>query len=67
MTAAFADESFFRFPLRRLGHGFGHGLLRHVAFHGLLHHGLWTLLAVIAVLVVVGLLIRRIARRRTLR
>jgi hypothetical protein len=70
VLAALMGNEFFRFPLRRIGrgsgHGFGHGLSRFLAFHWLFRHGLWSFLVVTIVVLAVGYaLFRWISRRRS--
>jgi hypothetical protein len=64
VTGALAGNGVFGFPMRRLGHGFGHGLVRHLALHSLFHHGLWSIFGLIVVLAVAALLVRWIVVRR---
>jgi hypothetical protein len=65
VNAVHAGEPVFRLPLRRLGHGFGGGIARRLAFHSLLHQGLWSVFLAIAVVAAAFALIRWAGRRRS--
>jgi hypothetical protein len=68
MAAAFAGEDIFKLPLRRIGHGSGHGIgsgfFHHLAFRSLFFHGFWSIPVMIGVLIAVAFLIRWVARSR---
>jgi hypothetical protein len=64
MGALRVGEGFSRLPLRRLGRGFGHSFTRHLAFHSLFRHWLWSVVLVL-VLVAVVLVLRLATRGRS--
>ncbi len=63
MQAVLTGDLSFR-AARGFGHGLGRGISRRLAFHSLLHQGLWSIFLAVAVLAAAFVLVRWIGRRR---
>ena len=63
MHAVLTDDLHFRVAARGFDHGLGRGLSRRLAFHSLLHQGLWSIFLTIAVLAAAFVLVRWVGRR----